>query len=441
MRQSFFISIVLLISMLCAAQVDIPPDTTADELVNAGKNAFNAQNYPLAESLFNTLLQRFPKHKEVWLLLGGAQLAQRRFSDAVHSYRKQIEVNAFDPIAYTNLGMALRDMGNFKEAEQSFRKQLEINPLDDRAHAYLGQEFLRQKRFQEAIKELETARDLAPDDMFWAAMLGSAYNAIGETAKGNALIAEATRDAPPRLLPGPADLQLDADPKFVHQTSDIAVFNIFTEQASAKLADASHDDYVRTARLSKHWGSKGAAYLRTGDLVQAEKYLHAAFLLTQAGVIADQLGQLYEKKNMVAKAAEYYAFGTRALPRSDASAGHLEKLVGKAKADLMIRSAGGRLSRLRTFTLSAMGTKEGNAVFAVMLGNFNGPGVEGAKFIAGDQHLRSLEKSVAALKIPAEFPDPLTFHIIQKGMVSCRKSGCVFVIIPSDIMSANEAFH
>ena len=48
--------------------------------------------------------------------------------------------------------------------------------------------------------------------------------------------------------------------------------------------------------LGMTWDTLGWAYFRGGELDKAEKFINAAWVLLQSAVVADHLGQVYQKQ-------------------------------------------------------------------------------------------------------------------------------------------------
>src|SRR5438445_12554130 len=69
------------------------------------------------------------------------------------------------------------------------------------------------------------------------------------------------------------------------------------EEASSQLKtdELQIEDMQHTHRLGMYWDTLGWIYFRMGTLDQVEKYLRAGWNLLQDPIIADHLGQLYEK--------------------------------------------------------------------------------------------------------------------------------------------------
>ena len=93
---------------------------------------------------------------------------------------------------------------------------------------------------------------------------------------------------------------------------------------------------------------------------------------------------------------------------------------------------------MRTLDLGKQSRASGSAqYFALFSASKGETGVEGAKFISGDENLRALVESVQHLKMNLNFPDDTPTKILRRGVVSCSAGGvCTFVLmLPDDVRS------
>ena len=103
--------------------------------------------------------------------------------------------------------------------------------------------------------------------------------------------------------------------------------------ASAK-PDAPEDQQVKTTRELGHvWDSVGWLYFRQGKYEQAQRFLHAAWLLSQDPTTGDHLGQLLEQQGKKSEAAHVYKLAYACLPirpdEKQAILEHYKRVMGK----------------------------------------------------------------------------------------------------------------
>ncbi|MBU0547132.1 MAG: tetratricopeptide repeat protein, partial [Candidatus Omnitrophica bacterium] len=87
---------------------------------------------------FKKALEFNPRNNMAYLGLGRLYTDQGRFSEAEQSYKKALELNIKNDKAYAGLGRLYTDQGRFSEAEQSYKKALELNTEIDRAYGGLA---------------------------------------------------------------------------------------------------------------------------------------------------------------------------------------------------------------------------------------------------------------------------------------------------------------
>jgi hypothetical protein len=156
---------------------------------------------------------------------------------------------------------------------------------------------------------------------------------------------------------------------------------------------AKADELTRNA---KTWDTLGWVNFRMGHLDQAEKFLCAAWSLTQERSVADHLQQVYEKEGK-----------KRGVP-----------------SDAMV------LQELRTVKLGKLAKKHASAEFYLLFAP--GPKVVDVKFISGSEELSDAGKTLAAAKFQVPFPEDGDAQIIRRGILDCEPElpGCVFALIP-----------
>ena len=65
-------------------------------------------------------------------------------------------------------------------------------------------------------------------------------------------------------------------------------------------------------------------------------------------------------------------------------------------------------------------------------------GVNGVKFVSGDESLRGATAALRSVSFPMEFPDTTDVKLARRGQLSCETSGdCVFAVYtPEGVISA-----
>ena len=119
-----------------------------------------------AEAVYRDLLESDPGAALLWLNLGNVQLARGLDVDAVHAYRRSLELDPDQPDALNNLAwLLLEHEADLSEAEALARSAVSIGGPDPYlAQDTLGRILRRTGRCNEAMQMFETALVSAPSD-------------------------------------------------------------------------------------------------------------------------------------------------------------------------------------------------------------------------------------------------------------------------------------
>lgn len=421
---------------------ELPKNLNADELNDAGLEAFNNGNYSLAADVFKRAVEADPKHKWAWNNLGRAQLELKRVDDAITSFQKQIDVNAYDEYAYNNLGRAYRIQRNYEQASIAFRKQLDINPLDRWAHANLGGVYLDWHKYGEAVPELEKAAALAPDDAALQVELGKAQLNCGQDEKAMTAFDRALEiSASPAIWNNIAyelslkKVRLDK----AKQYAESAVASISASLRNLNLDQVAPRDLYLVPSLAAYWDTLGWVYFAGGDLTNAFRYISAAWKLDQRSEIGDHLAQVLDKRGERDEAIRVYALALNATRPDPETRNRLATLLGgEDRVSSEIARNSEQLTLLRTLTVANPSSVSGTADFFVVLEP--GTSVHDIKFVRGDEKLKSFAGSLRNVHYNVEFPDNTPTKILRRGTFSCPQpeGKCTFVMeLPEDVKSVD----
>lgn len=416
----------------------IPEAAKADELYEAGISAFRSGNYRTAIDLFKRVVEKEPKHKSGWLTLGGAHLSLREYDAAIAAFNKQVELNPYDERVYSNLGMAYTGLLKYEEALAAYRKQIEVNPLDRFAHAQLGMLLRERKMYADAVPQLERAITLNPENALLHVNLGQALLNTGEQDKAIAAFDKALEIAPSTTVYNNVAYELSLHNTHLdraQQYAESAVAATAAELRNISLDRLTMQDVARVTSLAAYWDTLGWVYFQRGDLEKAEKFVRASWLLDFHGEVGDHLGQIYEKQGRKKEAADVYAWALSATRPDSETRPRLARLIGEAAAaDLANKKTREGIAALRTVAVPNTAKLNGSAEFFVIISNgMDGTmTVDGARFITGDEKLRSMADALRAAKYHEEFPDAVPTKTLRRGILSCGVTGCSFVLLTPD---------
>jgi tetratricopeptide (TPR) repeat protein len=216
-----------------------------------------------------------------------------------------------------------------------------------------------------------------------------------------------------------------------------------------ELASLESQDLQLTRNIGSYWDTLGWVHFRLGHLDQAEKYIHASWLLLQQPNVADQLGQLYEQQRKKDEAIHMYRLALAASESPTLGFVHTEiqehlsrLLPGAALSTGMDLhrgpSAREELSQIRTVKMKTIVSGSASAEFFLLFGP--GAKLEAVQFVSGSDKLKSADKAIRTLTFPVSYPSGSAAHLVRRAVVACSDfdSGCELVLVnPDDVKSIN----
>lgn len=393
-----------------------------------------------------------PKFARAWLWLGEIYKSTRQTDLALQAYQKAVEVAPQEPVAYKALGFTLMGVRKFEAAIPVWQNFNKIAPDDSDGPANLANCLSRIGRYQEATSVLESALKINPERSGLQLQLGSAYLRNGSdekalTAFQRAIEADSGSDTlNPDTLNSVA-YALTVAKKGLPQAlqyAERAVHEVEEESSKIHLSQVEIQNLTVTNRLAAYWDTLGWVQFGLGHLDEAERYLKAAWTVTQDALIGDHLGQVYEKLGKKQQAAHAYRLALQVIGGDgdqqlrDRLRLSVAALSSGAKASSVVKEAGSELSDERTFKLPQIRDWGGgykSAEFVIALTKESG--LADAKFLSGAQELRGASEALGALKFGFPFPDDSHAQVVRRGVLSCSEmaKGCVFVFFLADAMA------
>jgi tetratricopeptide (TPR) repeat protein len=144
-----------------------------DDLLNEAREHFQVGELGKAEPLINQLILGGFKSAEVFHMLGTLLYDQGKFSKAIRSFRRALELDPSFTDASIGLSIILNDLGRYDEGKKVFEEaqlMLAHNKAKDDPymneklalkHDELGELYSQFKRVPEAIIQYESALDLS----------------------------------------------------------------------------------------------------------------------------------------------------------------------------------------------------------------------------------------------------------------------------------------
>jgi len=154
-----------------------PAAPAETELAQLGA-LFNAGRLAEVENQARLLAERYTNCAAVWKLLGASRHFQGK--DGIPALRKVVELQPADALAHSNLGNALKDIGQLEEAVASYRRALKLKPDLAGIHYNLGLTLTDLGQIDNALASYRHALALKPDFAEVHSDLGNALSKLGK---------------------------------------------------------------------------------------------------------------------------------------------------------------------------------------------------------------------------------------------------------------------
>lgn len=90
--------------------------------------------------------------------------SEKAFESAVKAYKKQLDANPDDDVAYYNLGRAYNKLNDDEDAAKALKEAVKLKPDDTDYQTELGAILVKLAQYSEAISPLKKAVDLDPEN-------------------------------------------------------------------------------------------------------------------------------------------------------------------------------------------------------------------------------------------------------------------------------------
>jgi tetratricopeptide (TPR) repeat protein len=418
--------------------------------------AFGRQNPQNAVTLLYRAVAADPKFVRAWATLGLYLITTRQFDPGMDAFKKAIAADPQEAATQKLYALALTNTSKFEEAIPIWQSFIRLVPEDADGPGNLGIALIQLKRYDEGERALESAVELDPENVNYQLLLGTAYLRDGKEAKADTIYQKLLNlDAPQPMLDQSAYDMADSDktPLVALKLAQKSVQEI--EEASTKLGldNLKPGDAELAVRLASSWGTLGWVQERLGKLDEAEKPLLASWKLTQSGIAAAHLCELYLAQNKTQSAHQMCLFARNRLPmENNALQYHVPELLEKNNARLEKLASGStktynmntidQVIGMRDFKLPRVFAGTATAEFYVLFefdsqaGHFK---ALDAQYIAGSEKLKAVGKSLSKLTPDFTSPDGKPVRFVRRGTLICGEpSGCEFML--SDANAPTHSF-
>ena len=155
-------------------------EEAAEEWFNKGVKSIEEENYEQAIHYFKKTIDIYPNHVPSYNNLGYIYNIMGMWDKAIETYKKALTINPNDVRTHHDLGVSLYKKEMFDEAIAEFKKAIALDPEIGFPYRTLGVIYLEKKMFDEAIAVLKKALETAPDNSVEHRNLGLAYKEVGK---------------------------------------------------------------------------------------------------------------------------------------------------------------------------------------------------------------------------------------------------------------------
>lgn len=276
-----------------------------DNLLLIGALHYQLRN--LSEAIFynQQCIRVDPNFAEAYSNLGNALKELGDINGAIQFYLKAIKIKPRFPDVYNNLASSYMQLGKTDDAIQTFQMALTLNPRLVDAHSNLGNLLKAQGRLDEAKKSYLEAIRIRPDFAIAWSNLAGVFNTMGERQTAIEYYKEAIR-----LCPEFAD---------AHSNLGNALKEEGQATGNASLVDEAMKEYNEAIKLRSDFaiahGNLGSCYYDQGKYSLAMKSFKYAIQLEPNFPDAyNNLGNTYRELERLEEAINCYRTTLRLKP-------------------------------------------------------------------------------------------------------------------------------
>ena len=144
--------------------------------------SINIQKFLKAEEYIDNLLS-FKETDQLYFVKGNIQKKSRRYSEAVKSFEKSIELNPSFSEAYNNLGNTKKILNQQEQAIECFKKAINFKPDNFQALFNLSSIYKENNNYNELILVYDKILKLDKNNIKTLYNLGSAHLFLGNFSK------------------------------------------------------------------------------------------------------------------------------------------------------------------------------------------------------------------------------------------------------------------
>ncbi len=165
------------------------------DLIEEARRSFIDGNYKVAEPILQQLIFNNTKNPEVYQMLATIYYDQGKFTKAIQTFKRALEIDPSYTDASVGLSIILNDLGKYEEGREVFEKaqkfleerKLKKDPYIDEKlaskHEELADLYFQYKRFDESLEQLLKAENLSARKPEIQMRIAEVYIQIGNSER------------------------------------------------------------------------------------------------------------------------------------------------------------------------------------------------------------------------------------------------------------------
>jgi len=415
-------------------------------LENEGREAISRLDLQSATTVLYRATSADPKFARAWVLLGEVLVYSKQLDSGRDAFEKAIAAEPQVPAIQRIYAYTMMTSRMYDKAVPIWEAYIKQAPEDPDGPAYLGSCLMELKKYTEAVKAFESAVKLAPDRIRYQWQLASAYGHAGDAEHAIAIYTKLleTKPAPEQLHQAAYEMTLgDKTPSIALDLAEKSASAIEKESLDLDLGKPGADDGAMASKIASYWATLGRVQQRLGRTEAAEKTLTASWNLTQDGIAAAYLCELYEQQNKTALALRMCRRARNRLAmHSDPQLYDISQLIEQNNARLEKMKPGSsnnwntstidEIAEMRDLKLPHVVMGTNTAEFMILAEFDPGSGrfkVTDTKYLNGSQKLKAVSSTLLKLNLNFTSPDGNPVRVVRWGTFLCADAtGCEFIL-------------
>jgi tetratricopeptide (TPR) repeat protein len=422
-----------------------PPPSARDSF-KQGQGEFSRKNWATAIADFQSAVQSDPRYADAWRELGRSQMNANHYSEAETAFRKYLELAPGEALAYSNLSWALYRQKKYDDDVEFLLKRIDDAPLDGDALGRLGAAYMALHQPEKAIPALDRALSRDPKNFRAYFDLGHAYllthdddKAVIAFRKSLDLDGSDSRMNSVAYLMAESNSNLDLAEKW----SERSLAVVEQELNDSTLATVNSHTWSLVLKLGSYWDTLGWIKFQQGKMDEAQKYVLAAWQISDSLTIGLHLGRIYESQEKKDEAIQMYlsALATVAPDKKLSEGGdeartRLRGLLGDdSQLDDRVALVRKKSTTTRSVNIPNSGA-QGIVQYSMMVGSSSN--ILELTPNTPDDALSNLSNALRNARVPQSFPDSAIQKLPRLATLACAATDqpCILTLL-----SAGQATH